>query len=291
MYMRRTDLALEARELKGDIPGVRLETRQEGSLRLSRVEILDERGEHELCKPIGRYVTVEELCAPGAIRGEFTAAAELLAGQLRDMLPGEGPVLVAGLGNPSMIADAVGPLCCGHVFATRHLKGAFPEDFEAMREVSVLRTGVTGTTGLESAELIGAVAEGLRPAAVIAVDALAARRMERLCSTVQLTDTGISPGSGVGNARRELNLSTFGVPVIALGVPTVVDAVTLALDTAEKAGISLPEDALDRAAPGMIVTPRDIDERVRQTARILGYAIDLALHPGLTVEDIDMMVG
>ena len=291
MYTRRTDLALEARELRGDAPGVELETGERGRVRISRVRVTDERGEQELCKPKGTYVTLEFPDSPLSSGGDFAGTAELLAEELGGMLPERGPVLVAGLGNPAMIPDAVGPLCCRHVFATRHLRRAFPEQFGAFRETAVLETGVTGTTGLESAELVRALCGDLKPAAVIAVDALAARRMERLCSTVQLADTGICPGSGVGNARGELSLKTLGVPVIAMGMPTVVDAVTLALDLAEQAGAEIPEGALDDLSPTMIVTPRDIDERVRQGARLMGYAIDLALHPGLSVADVDMLVG
>ncbi|MBR4425199.1 MAG: GPR endopeptidase, partial [Oscillospiraceae bacterium] len=186
--------------------------------------------------------------------------------------------------------DAVGPCTLDHVLATRHLKAQLPEDFAAFRPVSALCTGVLGTTGIESGDLVRSVCDALRPDCVIAVDALASRSAARLCRTVQLSDTGIVPGSGVGNARLALDRETLGVRVLSLGFPTVVDAATLTLDLAGQAGASLsPEDF--GPLGGLIVTPRDIDRNVRDMGRLLGYGLNLALHPGLSVEDVDLLTG
>ena len=157
--------------------------------------------------------------------------------------------------------------------------------------VAALAAGVLGTTGMESGELVRAVAETLRPACVIAVDALASRSLHRVCTTVQLSDTGIVPGSGVGNHRYALDRETLGVPVIAVGVPTVVDGATLALDILEEAGRTDLDPAALRGIGGdLMVTPRDIDQRVKDMAKVIGYGIDLALHPGLTLEDVELFL-
>ena len=169
------------------------------------------------------------------------------------------------------------------MLVTRHLKTRLPEEFAAFRPVSVFRTGVLGTTGIESAALVRGVVSLVRPDRVIAVDALSARDTARLCRAVQVTNAGIVPGSGVGNARSALTEDVLGVPVVAVGVPTVVDARTLCADLSGAETV-LPEDT------ELFVTPRDIDSRVRDSARLVGYAIDLALHDALTVEDIDMFL-
>ena len=282
-FSARTDLASEARELWEQNPsqttkleGVEARDEDVSGFHVASVDILDEKGSSTLCKPIGKYFTlsVEKLIrrSSDAFENACTALSSLLR---RFAIPETGDILVACLGNPNITPDAIGPLAADSVLVTRHLKRSLPDDFKAFRSVTVLRTGVLGTTGIDSAENVQAVCERLRPACVIAVDALASADLGRLCSTVQLTDTGISPGSGVGNDRAALNAESLGIPVLAVGVPTVVDAA------------SLTEDA---AAKGMFVTPRGIDELVRCTARLVGYGIDLALHPGITVSDIDMLV-
>lgn len=294
----RTDLAVEARQLwqesaggTGSLPGVRAWDSEQSGFRISTVEILDSRGEQALGKPRGRYVTVE---LDGYIRREenaFAEACRVLSGQLRGLweLEKTGNVLVVGLGNRGITPDAIGPDAVDCVMVTRHLTARMPEDFAAFRPVAAMCAGVLGTTGVESGELVAAVAERIRPDLVIAIDALASRSTERLCRTVQIADTGIVPGSGVGNARKALNRESLGVPVIAVGVPTVVDAATLALDLASRAGVSLDPDAFGGAG-GMIVTPKDIDQNVRDIAKLIGYSVDLALHDGLTLEDVDMFL-
>ena len=291
----RTDLASEAHELwargakkTSELPGVRASEDEICGLRVSTVEILDGRGEQALGKPRGRYVTV---WLGALIRREedaFESACGVLADCLREMLPvGDGGILVAGLGNRGITPDAVGPECVRHIMVTRHLREQLPEYFGSLREVSAVCSGVLGTTGIESGDIISAVVRKVCPAAVIAVDALAAAEPEKLCCTVQLTDAGIVPGSGVGNARRALSLRTLGVPVVAVGVPTVVDSAALAVWLAAKCGAELSNS---RDCAGMIVTPRDIDKSVADISKLVGYSVNLALHEGLSLGDIDMFL-
>lgn len=289
----RTDLALEARELwsknaanTSSLPGVRaVQDRVEGFLRTT-VEVLDETGAQALGKPVGRYVTIELDALCRREENAFARAASLLANTLRSLLADSRNLLVAGLGNRAITPDAVGPLTADCILATRHLRRRLPETFGSFGEVAVLRTGVLGTTGLESAELVEAVVRGIRPDCVVAVDALASCQPERLCRTVQIADTGIIPGSGVGNRRAALNRETLGIPVVAIGVPTVVDAPTMLAHCS-------PGDTSQGERNGLgslMVTPRDIDRSVHDISRLLGYSINLAAHPGLRISDVDMLL-
>jgi len=298
-YPIRTDLATEAQELWREntqttdaIPGVEAADATEQGFRVTTVRILDEEGEKALCKPIGAYVTLELDALIRREEDSFPRAAQVLASHIRSLLQLEGDerILVAGLGNSAITPDAIGPESIDYVLVTRHLKQRMPESFGAFREVCAVRTGVLGTTGMESAEVISSLSERLQPDRVIVTDALASRRMERLCRTVQLSDTGIVPGSGVGNHRAALNRDTLGVPVLAIGVPTVVEAATLAAELAGKAGITEIDRERFGADGGMIVTPRDIDRSVHDAAKLIGYAVNLAVHEGLTVEDVDMFL-
>lgn len=286
----RTDLACESRDVwlrtrGAALAGVSARRETRDGLGVETVEILDEGAAEELCKPVGRYVTISLDALVRREEDAFRRACGVLAREIRTQLAmePEESVLVVGLGNPDITPDAVGPLAVECVLVTRHLKTRLPEEFAAFRPVSVFRTGVLGTTGIESAALVRGVVSLVRPDRVIAVDALSAREAARLCRAVQVTDAGIVPGSGVGNARSALTEETLGVPVVAVGVPTVVDARTLCADLSG-AEIDLPEDT------ELFVTPRDIDTRVRDSARLVGYAIDLALHDALTIEDIDMFL-
>lgn len=294
----RTDLALEARELwrererAEELPGVRVTESSRAGFPVTTVEVLDAAGAAALGKAPGRYVTLELDALLRREQDAFPRAATALAEELRALLPlDEGQsCLVVGLGNREITPDAVGPCTLDHVLATRHLKTQLPGDFAAFRPVSALCTGVLGTTGIESGDLVRSVCAALRPDCVIAVDALASRSAARLCRTVQLSDTGIVPGSGVGNARLALDRETLGRPVLSLGFPTVVDAATLTLDLAGQAGAALSPETFGPLG-GLIVTPRDIDRNVRDMGRLLGYGLNLALHPGLRVEDVDLLTG
>ena len=286
--MQRTDLALEARELyrerRGDpgaLRGVRAWERRRRGFALTRVEVLDQEGAQALGKGVGTYVTVDISPCRRDRAGRFAPAVETLAEELRTLLPPEGGVFVAGLGNRAMTPDAVGPLAIEHLLITRHLREVLPD----FRPTAAAAAGVLGTTGLEAAEWVRGLSRTSECAAVVVIDALAARSLERLCTTIQLSDTGIVPGSGVGNWRQALNRETLGIPVISVGVPTVVEARTLALDlTGGAEGREIPP-ALREQGASLFVTPKDIDLQVRETAKIIGYALTLALQEGLSVED------
>ena len=213
-----------------------------------------------------------------------------LVAPLKELVPPEGPVLVVGLGNRAMTPDAVGPLTADHVLVTRHLISAMPRQFSGFRPVSVMRSGVLGTTGVESAEAVRGLASEVKPACVIAVDALASRRVGRVCAAVQLSDTGIIPGSGVGNHRHPLNAETLGVPVIAIGVPTVVDSATLAADLLEETGVTdYDEEKLRASRQNLMVTPRDIDQQVRDLGKVIGYGINWALQD-LDIDEMNALL-
>ncbi len=288
----RTDLAVEAIEnhkTAAALPHVRQSDRTLEGFAVHEVRILSEDAAREIGKPQGRYLTLE---LDALIRREedaFPRACKALSTLLRELLPhpNDGPVLIAGLGNRMITPDAIGPQTADHVIATRHLVAQSPAVFADWRPVSALAPGVLGQTGVETGEVICGVLDRVRPAAVIAVDALAAGRLSRLLRTVQLADTGITPGAGVGNARAALNEQTLGVPVIAVGVPTVVDGATLAHEISSQLGQPACE-ALDDLSQPVMITTRDIDREVADISRMIGYAVNMALHPHLSVADIDL---
>ena len=288
----RTDLAVEAIEnhkSAAALPHVRQSDRTLEGFAVHEVRILSEDAAREIGKPQGRYLTLE---LDALIRREedaFPRACKALSTLLRELLPhpNDGPVLIAGLGNRMITPDAIGPQTADHVIATRHLVAQSPAIFADWRPVSALAPGVLGQTGVETGEVICGVLDRVRPAAVIAVDALAAGRLSRLLRTVQLADTGITPGAGVGNARAALNKETLGVPVIAVGVPTVVDGATLAHEISSQLGQPACE-ALDDLSQPVMITTRDIDHEVADISRMIGYAVNMALHPHLSVADIDL---
>ena len=297
MFAKRTDLALEARELWQEsaekatrLNGVKATKQRAEGYPVTRVDILDERGEQALGKPRGTYRTVDLTTFWQRRSDFFERAVRAVGGQLKDLLPGNGPVLVVGLGNGAMTPDAIGPLAADSVLVTRHLIAAMPKHFSGFRPVAVFRTGVLGTTGVESAETVRGLVAEVQPALVIAVDALASRRVGRVCTTVQLSDTGIIPGSGVGNHRSALNQETLGVPVFAIGVPTVVDSATLAADLLEESGIrDYDGEALQKSRQNLMVTPRDIDQQVRDLSKVVGYGINWALQD-LEIEEINALL-
>ena len=281
MTLSRTDLAVEtAEELSSsrDIfsPGTGV-TRTESlhcGCPVTRIRVATDAGAALLGRPPGAYVTVD--LRPLLSRQEplLPRAAACLSRELRALLPpGEGTALVVGLGNSAMTPDAVGTAALEHLLVTRHLLQAMPRQFAGLRPVASLRPGVLSATGVETLELIRGAAAHIRPAVVIVIDALAARSRHRLCATVQLSDTGLTPGSGVGNHRKAVNARTLRLPVVAVGVPTVIDGAALCGD----------EDA---APSGLFVTPQDIDRRIRDMGALLGTATTLALQPTLTAADV-----
>lgn len=261
-------------------PGLEVQRRERGGYALTAMDLTDPHRAAELQRPVGKYITMELGPYLHRQRDFFARGAGCIARELAALLPeGEGPTLVVGLGNRSLTADAVGPLALPHILVTRHMLAAMPEEFAGFSSVAALATGVLGETGLESSELIAAATEKLRPRCVIVLDALAAATREKLCAVLQLTDTGLTPGSGVGNHRKEVSRRTLGVPVLALGLPTVIRAEQL-----------VGEETPAEGEP-LFVTPRDIDQRVRELSRMMAYGIDLALQPHLTVEDITGLLG
>lgn len=284
----RTDLALEANELwqasaqkTTQLSGVISREQRKPGLKLTSVRITNAQGAQALGKPVGTYLTLE---LEDDYR--FSRAVRTLAGALTDMLrlTEKTSVLVVGLGNPAVTPDALGPGVLPQLLLTRHLIAHLPEHFGSYRSVSAIAPGVLGTTGMESAEIVRGTVERTRPDRVLVIDALASRSVDRLCRTVQLADTGIVPGSGVKNHRAALNQACLGVPVLAVGVPTVVDAATIAEDLT---GAPAPHDA--RHA-GLIVTPREIDRQLREIAKLLAYGINAALHPNVSTEILQKML-
>lgn len=282
----RTDLAVEsAAPYKTHPPeGVLFREETQEGITVTHVEITTRAAARLLEREIGHYITVEFVPE----KEDADALTHALADALRPLIPGEGCVLVVGLGNDRMTPDALGPRAARKILATRHL----PPDFasktglEGLRSVAALSPGVLAQTGVESSELVAAVARDISPAAVIVIDAMAARAYQRLGRTIQIADSGISPGAGVDNARKELSKATLGVPVISMGIPTVVDGGTLACEL-----FGMQDDsALPAGARRLTVTPRDIDAIIERGAKHLSMAVNAALQPSLTMEEIDYLV-
>ncbi len=312
----RTDLALEAHEVlgaEGVVEGVRSEKEGDEDITIHRVSVTTEQGAARMGKPIGNYITLE---VPG-LKKKNTAlqdkVIQVFYKELRRMfnLNGQKSVLVIGLGNWNVTPDALGPRVVQELFVTRHILKLKPEILgEGYRSVCAVSPGVLGITGIETGEIIRGIAEHVRPDLIIAVDALAAHRMSRLHTTIQVSDTGIVPGSGVGNRRLAINSQTMGVPVYAIGVPTVVDAVTIAGDSMEKiaeamkkespqgnvlAGImqkmdwaekrNVIKEVLDPFAGDLIVTPKEIDVLIEDISMVISASLDAAFHPQIASEE------
>lgn len=286
MGIRRSDLILEVAEnlsadgKKGaDWEGVRTLKSRRSGYDVTAMHVTTPEAADALGKPVGRYVTLDLRPYFRRENGFFARGVECLRSELTTLLPlreESRSILVVGLGNRALTADAIGPMALESLLVTRHMVRDLPRQFMQFTAVEALTPGVLASTGMETLELVRAVVRETCPAAVIAVDALAARSRDRLCATVQLSDTGLIPGSGVGNHRRALNEETLGIPVIAVGVPTVIDASDLG-DT-------------DNGEP-LFVTPRDIDSRVRELSRLVGYGVSLALQPSLTMDDVTGLLG
>ncbi|WP_295066886.1 GPR endopeptidase [Ruminococcus sp.] len=275
----RTDLALESISCDQLPDSVHISTRGK-SFSITEIIIDDDSCLSTIGKGKGRYITLEG-GSLSRFSDDYKLMAQELADELSRLLP-DGDVLVAGLGNNDITPDAIGPQTAAKVLATRHLGGELDADEEmfltSLRNVSTFSGGVMGQTGIETAEIVRAVAAEIKPKAIIAVDALACNDISRLGTTIQLTDTGISPGSGVSNQRMELSEKLFGIPVIAVGVPTVVDMHTIVR--------SLTGKSINRDLPNIMVTPRDIDRLTERASQLLAFGINLALHPTLTFEDV-----
>ncbi len=280
-FMRgiRTDMADEAQKLwqgssrdKSSLPGVRASSTELNGLELTEVQIFDKEGEQVLGKAMGTYYSL--LLPENFSRGadSFNAAVISMAELFKRLkVDGKKNILIAALGNPDISPDALGHLAAQNILVTRHLDKS---DFPFFNSVSLCRPGVLGTSGIESAQQVRALSRLISAELVIVIDALAGSEAERLCRCVQISDAGISPGSGVGNDRAELSLFSLGVPVISVGMPTVIDAACFG----------------DDYFKGMFVTARNIDALVRAGAKLIAYAINFAVHDGISISDMDMLL-
>ena len=279
----RTDLAIELTENEnGEQRGVEEEFKEEGEIKISTVKITSKEGEEAVGKPMGSYITLEfppiyKISDYSELKNSLVWALNTLSPEKRES------ILIAGLGNTEITPDAVGPLTAKQILATRHISGQFAENIglKGLKSVSVITPGVLGQTGIETAELIKGAVEAVKPDAVIAIDALAAKSTKRLFKTVQLCNTGISPGSGVKNSRQELSEKTLGVPVIAVGIPTVTEADTIALELTGKE----PEENSD-----MLVTPKEVDLLVERISELLAHSLNRFLQPEIEDEIISQLV-
>ncbi len=289
----RTDLAIERQEYteKETLDGVLSKVDTIDGVRVTTIEIINEKGEKLLGKPCGRYITLETDKLYKSSEA-FSAASEVLCNELRQLLPEIGTVLVAGLGNEDITPDALGPKSMNLILATRHISSEFADSLGLgeLRGVAGVIPGVLGKTGIETVEIIGGIVKKIKPSCVVVIDALASRSTARLGTTVQICDTGVAPGSGVGNRRKGINSETLGVPVIAVGVPTVVDALTMAADVFEKAGVDLPKMDFSEHRQ-MMVTPKEIDSLIDKAAQLIAMGINTALQKNLTAEEIAEIVG
>jgi spore protease len=315
-YSPRTDLALEAHELARKtnpaISGVQEEHEQLDGIRITRMSVTSPAAERAIGKKMGNYITVE---APGMRRRDpklqerLVDQLELEFGRMLD-LPRNASVLVVGLGNEHVTPDSLGPKVVERLFVTRHLFEFMPElRMQGYRTVAAVSPGVLGITGIETSEIVKGIVEHVKPDVVIAIDALASRSLARVNATIQMADTGISPGAGVGNQRKSLDEQTLGCKVYAVGVPTVVDAATIANDAMElvlqqlKSSLSnqslnqlfdqfdgaqklqLMREVLDPLGNNLMVTPKEIDEFVDDVADVLARGLNLALHPAMAAEE------
>ncbi|WP_233095814.1 GPR endopeptidase [Alicyclobacillus sp. SO9] len=319
----RLDLAVEAHELaRGqrdarEFNGVTMATdTDDEDLTVTRVTVETPEGEREIGKEMGTYISLE---APKLRRHDPDLqgrVVERFADEMRKLIPAdeEAPVLVVGLGNAQVTPDSLGPLAVERLFVTRHLMSMMPElAGEGYRVVSAVSPGVLGITGIETLEIVRGIVEHVKPGLVVAIDALASRSIARVNATIQVADNGIHPGSGVGNHRKGITEQTLGVPVIGIGVPTVLDAATIAGDAIEKVvqqlqqsvpgngaseilgQLSGPEkrqmvkELLEPLGNNLMVTPKEIDEFVEDVANIIAKGLNLALHSGMSMEEANLL--
>ncbi len=317
MKQIRTDLALEMHEFltetSTELSGVSVHKEEKQNTFISRVKIESLAAQAKMGKPIGNYITIEFPGLNIAEGEDYENLCRIVADEIIALLSlGEkSNVLVVGLGNWNITPDALGPKVVSKLMVTRHLLQYIPDQIdEGIRPVCAISPGVLGITGMETGEVIRGVTDKIRPDAVIVIDALAARSMDRISTTIQLCDTGISPGAGVGNQRKALDKSSLGVPVIAVGVPTVIDAATITADTLKMAADSkktkenealfnalknldseqqhaLLQEALPETLAGFIVTPKDVDLLLDRVSKVVANGINLALHKNITFEDIE----
>ena len=285
----RTDLALEAREFieeaNGEMRGIIVDTYKDAkdTVLVTHVQITTKNGAKAMGKPIGSYITLEADHLVEADEDYHREVSVVVAKQLRELLPQlneEQSILVVGLGNRDVTADALGPEVIDHLNVTRHMLMQFGHaaySCEKVHKISSLVPGVMGKTGMETAEIIKGVVSSTTPDIIIVIDALAARSTRRLTRTIQITDTGIQPGSGVGNHRNALTKESMGIPVVAIGIPTVVDAATIVNDAIGHLHRESPEmQETLHDMHNMYVTAKDIDETIKRLGFTLSEALNIA---------------
>ena len=299
-YTARTDLADEVLEnlygKKGEYgDGIDFKSKNLDGFRVDTVNVQNQKASEATGKPVGRYVTVEtgEIWKKDA--ENMARAGRVVSQILKSMMPKNGLCLAVCLGNDRIIADAVGPFAARNIIVTRHIKRQAKQLYESLclGETACIVPGVMGNTGAEAAELVLSAVKMLEPSSVIVIDALACRKLSRLAKTVQITDSGICPGSGVDNARGEISQKTLGVPTIALGVPTVVDASTLCadiidgvLDKENSTGAFLQQH-LSENPSGFFVTPKETDRIIGSMSKLLGYAVNVACHGDMSLSEME----
>jgi spore protease len=315
----RTDLAIEARELfknadTGDIPGVKVDVDKNEDITITRVNVEEEIGARIMGKAKGHYITLEVPRLKDNDKDLQENVSKALAVEIASLvqLNDKSVILVVGLGNWNITPDALGPKVVDHLLVTRHIKEYIPEQIdESVRSVCAVAPGVLGITGIETSEIIKGIVDRIKPDVVIAIDALASRKLERVNTTIQIADTGINPGSGVGNNRKQLSKETLGVPVIAIGVPTVVDAATMANDTIDLVIDSMIEGASKDSEfykvlkdmnrddkyklihevlypyfGHLMVTPKEVDRLIEDISVVIADGLNVALHPGIDTKDL-----
>ncbi len=270
--MNRTDLAIELKEQASDLSGIESQTVKNGLLTVTKIKVTSEKGSKTIGRPIGTYINIDvpDLCLHG---GEYGQLEEIIIEALNGFKFPKNNILVAGLGNRKITPDTLGPATADSVLATRHISEDLKKQtgLSTLKNVSVILPGVLGQTGIETVEIIKGVIASAKIEGLIVIDAFAASDVKRLATTIQLCDTGISPGSGVGNNRKEISETTLGIPVIAVGVPTCVDASVIA------ASVTGYKDNGEKV--NMIVTPREIDILIDRSATVLSRAINFFLQP------------
>ena len=273
----RTDLAMELAET-ADCANRIKHTERGKAFKITEIILEDDKAGASIGKGKGKYITLETQ-ALSTLNDNYKEMVNEFAEELHGFVGERSSVLVVGLGNDDITPDALGPCAASRVMATRHLKKEIPGDefMRGLRDVSVLLSGVLGTTGIESAEIVKAVVERTSPDMLIVIDALACSDLSRLGKTIQISDAGIAPGSGVENKRKELSQNTLGIPVVAIGVPTIVDVHTVVE--------SITGDEPDKNMPNMMVTPKNIDSLINHASRLIATGINLALQPSLDFED------
>ena len=311
MYNFRTDLASERRDIyqkanqvKGELDGIESEKEEiDENIKVERVKITNENGQNAIGKPIGNYITIDVKSLKIAQEEEIQKAAETLSKELKKVIDthidNQGEVLVVGLGNIYVTPDSLGPKVINEIEVTRHIINYLPQYVEeGTRMVSAISPGVLGTTGIETMEILKGIVDNIKPKLVIVIDALASRSIERISSTVQLSDTGIVPGAGVGNTRSEISKETLGIPVVAIGIPTVVETAVLVNDCLDLLIGKLQDEAKSNDALNklkeqdnyeeikealvpqdynLIVTPKEIDDLIENMKEIVSRGINQSL--------------